>query len=81
MTETTHNQLVTFYYPDSAMLYKRKFDCAMCDLPVWAHVSLETNRYFLVCGCNGDGVTYESDVRSNFQKWKHLFVNAEQGDI
>jgi len=76
MTETNTNLTnATFQYPDSAVLYKRKTDCGMCEYPVWANVQTSTDKYFLTCACG------DTNVRSGFAKYKNLFVYAETGDI
>ena len=74
MTENNTNITnATFQYPDSALLYKRKSKCLFCGNSVWAHVQTATDDYFLDCGCG------ETNVRKNFEKWKHLFVYGETG--
>ena len=70
----------SFYYPDSAQMFKRKFPCALCGEPVYAYVEFRTDRYWLECGVINQGCGFTS-IRENFSKWKVHFVNIEQGDI
>lgn len=53
-------------------IYRRKSDCGLCGLPVWAHV-YTNGDYYMSCGCG------ETSKRKKADFNKENFVNAESG--
>ena len=54
--------------------YKRKWDCGVCDLPVWAHI-YENGDYYLSCACGETAIRKRADFN------RENFVFAEKGEI
>jgi len=59
-------------YDKFDLIGKRKNNCALCGLPLWAHVDNKTDEFYLSCGCG------DTTVRQGYSKVKHCFVYADE---